>query len=81
MSRLQVSPVECRPFQTAAAYRECFPGDPEEVRVANVQKQFNEFDGKIRLGRFDENQVLRDKRNAVRDQLDEKLPGVFEKHD
>jgi hypothetical protein len=48
--------------------------------VANVQKQFNDFNDTIRLGRFDENQVLRDKRDAVRDRLDEKLRGVFEKY-
>lgn len=49
--------------------------------MANVQKQFEEFNGKIRLGRFDENQTLRDKRDAVRDRLDEKLPDVFKEHE
>jgi hypothetical protein len=49
--------------------------------MANVQKQFEGFNGKIRLGRFDENQTLRDKRDAVRDRLDEKLPDIFKKYD
>lgn len=49
--------------------------------MANVQKQFDEFDGAIRLGRFEEEQELRDKRNVIRDKLDEKLPQVFDAHD
>jgi len=49
--------------------------------MANVQRQFEEFNGRIRLGRFDENQILRDKRDAVRERLDEKLPGVFKRYD
>lgn len=49
--------------------------------MANVQKQFEKFNDTIRLGRFEENQVLREKRDAVRNRLDEKLPDVFEKYD
>src|SRR5687768_415050 len=48
--------------------------------MANVQRQLEEFNGKIRLGKFDENQILRDKRDAVRSRLDEKIPGVFKKY-
>jgi hypothetical protein len=49
--------------------------------MANVQKQFEEFDGKIRLGRFEENGTLREKRNIIRGKLDKKLPDVFKDHD
>jgi hypothetical protein len=48
--------------------------------MANVQKQFEEFDGKIRLGRFDENATLREKRNIIREKLKKKLPDVFKDH-
>lgn len=46
--------------------------------MANVQKQFEEFDQTIRLGRFDESAILREKRDIIRNKLDDKLPGVFE---
>lgn len=49
--------------------------------MANVQKQFDEFDGKIRLGRFDEEETLREKRDTVRKKLRERLPEVFDAHD
>ena len=48
--------------------------------MANVQKQFQAFDEKIRLGRFDENATLQEKRNIIRDKLDDRLPGIFENH-
>ena len=48
--------------------------------MANVQKQFEEFHGNIKLGRFKENQTLRDKRDIIRRKVDERLPGVFEKY-
>ena len=48
--------------------------------MAYVQTQFEQFNQAIRLGRFDENQTLREKRDIIRDLLKEKLPGVFEKH-
>jgi hypothetical protein len=46
--------------------------------VAYVQTQFDKFDENIRLGRFEENAALREKRDIIRDRLDERLPGVFE---
>jgi cyclic GMP-AMP synthase DncV-like protein len=49
-------------------------------RMANVQSQFDEFHNRIKLGRFDENQTLRDKRNIIRRKLEENLPKVFEKY-
>jgi hypothetical protein len=48
--------------------------------MANVQKQFETFNGNIRLGKFDENETLREKRNIVRRKVNERLPGVFEDH-
>jgi hypothetical protein len=48
--------------------------------MANVQKQFEAFNDTIRLGRFEENQVLREKRDVVRNRLDQKLPEVFKKY-
>jgi hypothetical protein len=48
--------------------------------MANVQKQFEEFDGKIRLRRFEENETLREKRDIIRDKLRKKLPDVFTDH-
>lgn len=56
--------------------------------MASLQKYFNIFhDGDkkqyvgIRLGRFDEEDTLRDKRRIVRERLLNKLPEVFEKHE
>ncbi|GAA5513126.1 hypothetical protein Dcar01_01852 [Deinococcus carri] len=46
--------------------------------MANVQKQFDEFHGKIKLERFDENKALRDERDAVLKALREGLKKVFE---
>ncbi len=48
--------------------------------MADVQKQFEEFDDRIRLGRFEENQTLRDKRDIIRRKLDVNLPEVFKRH-
>lgn len=45
--------------------------------MANVQKQFEEFHQRIALGRFEGNQVLRDKRDIIRGKLDARLPDVF----
>jgi hypothetical protein len=56
------------------------PGAGEEDRVANIQKQFEEFNGKIRLGKFEENSTLREKRDIIRDKLRERLPGIFDKY-
>jgi hypothetical protein len=51
-----------------------------ERTVAHVQKQFEEFHNRIALGRLDENQILREKRDIIRGKLDQMLPGVFAKH-
>lgn len=47
--------------------------------MARIQAQFEQFDGIIRLGRFDENAILREKRNTIIRLLKERLPGVFAK--
>lgn len=49
--------------------------------MANVQKQFDTFNGRIKLPRFEENQTLRDKRDIIRKKLRDRLPAVFESHD
>lgn len=49
--------------------------------MANIQKQFEEFHDAIKLGRFDEEQTLREKRDIIRNKVDDRLPGIFEKHD
>jgi hypothetical protein len=48
--------------------------------MADVQKQFEEFDQTIRLGRFEENETLREKRDIIRKKVDTKLPDVFRKY-
>lgn len=48
--------------------------------MANVQPQFKAFNDTIRLGRFDENQTLREKRDIIRKKLIDNLPGVFKKY-
>jgi hypothetical protein len=48
--------------------------------VADTQKQFEQFHDAIKLGRFTENQTLREKRDIIRNKLKERLPGVFELH-
>jgi len=48
--------------------------------MANIQSQFEQFNGTIRLGRFDENATLREKRDIIRKKLNKNLPGVFETH-
>jgi hypothetical protein len=49
--------------------------------MAAVQKYFDLFHDKIKLGRFDEEDTLRDKRRIVREKLLANLPGVFEKYE
>ncbi len=49
--------------------------------MANVQKQFEEFHDRIKLKRFGENETLREKRNIIRDKLEDRLPTIFEKYD
>ncbi len=51
-----------------------------EVEMARVQKQFEEFHETIKLKRFGENEILREKRDIIRGKLKERLPGVFENH-
>lgn len=46
--------------------------------MANIQTQFSAFDATIRLGRFEENANLRDKRDIIRRKLTNNLPRVFE---
>lgn len=46
--------------------------------MANVQKQFEAFNDAIKLKRFEENSILREKRDIIRNKLKEKLPGVFQ---
>lgn len=46
--------------------------------MANVQPYFESFDREIRLGRFDENDTLREKRDIIRDRVDDVLADVFE---
>jgi hypothetical protein len=48
--------------------------------MANVQAQFEEFNQAIRLGKFDENATLREKRDIIRKKLEDNLPGVFAKY-
>lgn len=48
--------------------------------MASVQKQFDEFNSKIRLGKFKEEQTLREKRDIIRIKLTENLPAVFKKY-
>jgi hypothetical protein len=48
--------------------------------MANVQSHFETFNARIRLGKFKENQTLRDKRDIIRRKLEANLPGVFAAH-
>ena len=48
--------------------------------MADVQSYFEQFNSTIRLGKFEENQTLREKRDIIRNKLWDNLPGVFEKH-
>ena len=48
--------------------------------MANIQSQFEHFNDTIRLGRFKENAILREKRDIIRNKLKVNLPGVFEKY-
>src|SRR4051794_20587837 len=49
--------------------------------MAHIQTQFQQFNDIIRLGRFDENAILREKRDIIRDKLETRLPEVFAAHD
>ena len=48
--------------------------------MANVQKEFSEFNVKFRLDRFGHNKKLRDKRDKIQNRLRDRLPSVFAKH-
>jgi len=48
--------------------------------MAQVQKYFEDFNAAIRLGRFDEESTLREKRDTIRKKLRDKLPAEFEDH-
>ena len=48
--------------------------------MANIQSQFEKFNNIIRLRRFDENEILREKRDIIRKKLKERLPQVFAAH-
>ena len=49
--------------------------------MAQVQQQFEQFHEAIKLGRFEESQTLREKRDIIRGKLEERLSGVFDDHD
>jgi hypothetical protein len=49
--------------------------------MADVQKYFIEFHDNIKLGRFDENKELREKRDIVLGKLSERLKALFEDRD
>lgn len=48
--------------------------------MANVQPQFDTFHARIKLGRFDGEKTLREKRDIIRNKLRDKLPDVFKTH-
>ncbi len=48
--------------------------------MANIQKQFDQFHDAIKLSRFGESAILREKRDIIRSKLEERLPGVFANH-
>ena len=49
--------------------------------MAQVQKYFEEFHGAIRLGRFDEESTLREKRDIIQRKLRDGLPDEFANHE
>jgi hypothetical protein len=56
------------------------PSQQRSFDVATIQSQFEQFNNRIRLGRLDENAILREKRNIIRDKLETRLPEVFATH-
>lgn len=48
--------------------------------MANVQRQFDQFNAAIKLKRFDENATLREKRDIICEKLRKRLPDVFAKY-
>lgn len=49
--------------------------------MAQVQKYFEDFHSAIRLGRFDEESTLREKRDIIQRKLQDGLPNEFADHD
>ncbi len=49
-----------------------------EFHLMSIQKQFKAFHEEIKLGRFKENQILREKRDIIKDKLESQLPVIFE---
>ncbi|MGH2530927.1 MAG: cyclic GMP-AMP synthase DncV-like nucleotidyltransferase [Thermomicrobiales bacterium] len=48
--------------------------------MANIQRQFEQFHETIKLKRFGENEILREKRDIIRKKLKDRLPDVFAAH-
>lgn len=48
--------------------------------MAQVQLQFDQFNARIKLKRFEDNKTLREKRDIIREKLKSKLPDVFAEH-
>jgi len=46
----------------------------------SLQKQFEAFHDAIKLGRYEENQILREKRDIIKEKLESRLPEVFEEY-
>lgn len=46
----------------------------------SLQKQFEAFHEAIKLGRFEENQILREKRDIIKEKLESRLPEIFEQY-
>lgn len=51
-----------------------------ENHMANVQKQFEEFNDAIKLGEYTDSATLREKRDIILDKLRARLPEVFAAH-
>lgn len=48
--------------------------------MAELQKYFDKFNTTIRLGRFQEEKILTEKRDIIRNKLNEKLPAIFQRY-
>lgn len=48
--------------------------------MADLQNRFESFNSSICLGRFEEEQTLRDKRDIIRKKIEDKLPAIFESY-
>ena len=54
--------------------------DSQGDTLANIQRYFSKFHDAIKLGRFKEEQTLREKRDIIRGKLRDLLPDVFAAH-